>query len=384
MKKFFLFFLFFFGWKSWCFTQTKDDFVTEILQKIKFEQSTADTSFFPKGIFPVYRQYDANKKSVKADDNIFFNALICYTLKKLYPKFNFQQKELVDSIYNETLKAAHFYKNTKGRNTYNFWKTNPKRKVFPNSGWINWFDEVNALPDDMDDTAIMLLATSADSAAAANVHSLMQNFINGNFSWVKNTLEAYKNIPAYSTWFGQKMPIDFDACVMSNVLLMVQHNNLVWTKADSASLQYIVEVIKNNHHITKPQFIAPHYAKSSIFLYHISRLMSEKPIASLESLKPKLIDDALVLYNSKVGIQEKILLITALKRLGYKPIPTMVLGDNWEKELATSNEAFFIANMASMAKNPYKKIIGNLGIGKFYYYCTAYNFTLLLESLMID
>ena len=72
MKKFFLFFLFFFGWKSWCFTQTKDDFVTEILQKIKFEQSTADTSFFPKGIFPVYRQYDANKKSVKADDNIFF------------------------------------------------------------------------------------------------------------------------------------------------------------------------------------------------------------------------------------------------------------------------------------------------------------------------
>ena len=62
----------------------------------------------------------------------------------------------------------------------------------------------------------------------------------------------------------------------------------------------------------------------------------------------------------------------------------MVLGDNWEKELATSNEAFFIANMASMAKNPYKKIIGNLGIGKFYYYCTAYNFTLLLESLMID
>ena len=95
MKKFFLFFLFFFGWKSWCFTQTKDDFVTEILQKIKFEQSTADTSFFPKGIFPVYRQYDANKKSVKADDNIFFNALICYTLKKLYPKFNFQQKEKI-------------------------------------------------------------------------------------------------------------------------------------------------------------------------------------------------------------------------------------------------------------------------------------------------
>ncbi len=384
MRKILLFFLFFLGCISTVISQNKENFITEMLHKIAFEQATADTNFFPSGIFPVYRQYHGNKKSIKADDNIFYNALICYTLKKLYPKFNNTQQKIVDSIYSKTLQTAHFYKNTKGRNTYNFWKTNPKRKVFPNSGWINWFDEVNALPDDMDDTSMMLLATEADSMAVAEVHTLMQNFVNGNFSKVKNTLKNYENLPAYSTWFGQKMPIDFDACVMSNILLMVQHYNLKWTKADSASLQYIVEVINNKHHITQPKHIAPHYAKTSIFLYHVSRLMQEKPIESLENLKPVLIEQALELLNSKIGIVEKILLVTTLKRFGHTNLPKFILPEDWEKKLATSDEAFFIANMASMAKNPYKKIIGNSGIGKFYYYCTAYNYTLLLESLLIE
>lgn len=376
--------IFCFALQSWVYAQNKDSFITSLLSKIEFEQVNADTLFFPKGIFPTFRQYHGNKKSIKPDDNIFYNALICYTLKKLYPKLNTQQQSIVNRIVERTIEGARFYKNTKGRNTYNFWKTNPKRKVFPNSGWINWFDKVNALPDDMDDTAMMLLATETDSSEVAKVHTLMQQFVNGHYSFVKNSLIEYKNLPAYSTWFGQKMPIDFDACVMSNVLLMVQHYNLHFTKADSASLQYIVDVIKHNHHKTKPQHVAPHYAKTSIFLYHISRLMVEKPINVLDSLKPQLINDALELYHSKTGILEKILLITTLKRLKYKPLPKLILNENWYKDLATSDEAFFIANMASMAKNPYKTIIGNSGIGKFYYYCTAYNFTLLLESLLTD
>jgi hypothetical protein len=362
--------------------QSTSQLVTHLLNKIEQEQLTANSTFFPKGIFPTYRQYDKNKLAVKPDDNIFYNALICYTLKKLTPFFSPAQRQIVDSIYARTLVASTFYKNTKGRSTYNFWKTNPSTKVFPNSGWINWFDKINALPDDVDDTVMMLLATNEDSTEVAKVHQLMQLYTNGNKNVVKNSFAIYEHLPAYSTWFGEKWPIDFDACVLSNVLLMVQHYNLQWTKADSASLQLIVSVINNNQHKTHPAYIFPHYAKTSIFLYHISRLMAEKPIAALESIKPVLIQDALKLLETKIGLQEKILLLTSLQRWGCKSVPSIVLPNDWELQLAESNEAFFIANMASMAKNPYKKIIGKLGIGKFYYYNVAYNYTLFLECLL--
>lgn len=43
---------------------------------------------------------------------------------------------------------------------------------------------------------------------------------------------------------------------------------------------------------------------------------------------------------------------------------------------------FFIASMASMLPDPWKKRVTNMGVGTFYYYCPAYNNLLLLENLI--
>jgi len=68
-----------------------------------------------------------------------------------------------------------------------------------------------ALPDDMDDTVIDLLALGTDSTSASAVHLLMQQYTNHlNGKIIRNTKKSLKKLPAYSTWFGKKMPIDFD------------------------------------------------------------------------------------------------------------------------------------------------------------------------------
>ncbi len=357
----------------------KDSLITNYLQKIASIQATAGNKF-PMGIIPSFRQYALNNVEVKADDNIFFSALVVYTLQSYKHALNDEQKLLVDSITERVKRAAHFYKNAKGRNTYCFWRTNPT-VVFPNSGWINLFDKVNALPDDFDDTVMMLLALQTDSSSAAIVHSIMQEFTNGSKKNIQNTFDEYKNIPAYSTWFGVKFPIDFDISVLSNVLLFVQKNNLQWTKADSACLQLITQIVQKKQHVTHPQYVSPHYAKTSIILYHISRLMEVKPIQALEQLKPQLIEEAILLFQKSDNIIEKTLLSTALIRW-KKSASTLIVIKN-DVEIPSNNFSFFIANMASMAANPYKEMIGKMGVGKFYYYCAAYNYALVIENLLL-
>ncbi|TAE13776.1 MAG: hypothetical protein EAZ47_09725 [Bacteroidetes bacterium] len=359
-----------------------DSLVTILLQKICGLQTQADKRYFPDGIFPAYRQYHKNERQIKPDDNIFYNGLIVYTLNQFLPAYTPEQRQLVQSVHAKTEQAAWQYRNLKGKGTFNFWKTHPK-KVFPNSGWINWLDNINALPDDMDDTVMMLMALRKNKDTAAAMHQYMQGFANGGKKRIQNTFSHYQNLPAYSTWFGVKMPIDFDACVMSNVLLFVQQYQLPLTRHDSASLQFITTVIDRNEHLHHASYIAPHYATPAIVMYHISRLMAVKPLPALENRKSELVRQTDSLLQNATGVMEQILLSNALLRWGVKPANTTLLQENWMKQLAENDEPFFIANMASMAKNPFKNWIGNTGIGKFYYYCPAYNYTLFLEHLFL-
>jgi hypothetical protein len=113
------------------------------------------------------------------------------------------------------------FKNRQGRDTYNFWRTDTPQ-IFPNAGWLNTFDKSQSLPDDLDDTVILLWAEEASRERAALVHDTMQLFANTKGKTVKNSLPAFKKLPAYSTWFGKKMPIDFDMAVLCNVYNSLQ------------------------------------------------------------------------------------------------------------------------------------------------------------------
>jgi len=352
-----------------------------LLQRVKALQVN-EASVFPKGSFASYRTYQYNKDFQKADINGFYTGLIVFTLRDIQPKLTVWQQQIADSIIQRALPVFDKFKNKKGRNTYNFWPTDTAQ-IFPNSGWLNWFNKSQSLPDDLDDTVIILLAMNTNKSTAAAIHTLMQGYTNNPQKKITNTFPAYRDIGAYSTWFGEKMPVDFDVSVLSNILFFVQRYNLKWTAADSASLLLIDKVISDKKHIDAPAYISPHYASTPIVLYHFSRLMQVKPIEVLEKHKLVLIDQAKSYLQRDIPFMEKVLLQTALKRWGIDyPMHIHTNEKNMESLIESEDFSFFIANMASMYPDKMKKILGNTKIGEFRYYCPAYNHMLVLENIL--
>jgi hypothetical protein len=354
---------------------------TRLLQRIEQLQAK-ESSVFPKGIFPSYRTYVLNKDRDKADINAFYTGLICFTLRDLKPKLSPAQCVIVDSIIARARPVYDKFKNRKGRPVYNFWPTDTL-KIFPNAGWLNLFDKKQSLPDDMDDTVIFLLAQNAPDSTARKVHALMQAYTNLGQGEIRNTYRSYSDIKAYSTWFGKKMPVDFDVCVLSNILNFVQRYKLPWQAGDSASLQLIEKVISERRYMEQATYVSPHYQLSSVILYHLSRLMSVRPIPELEKYRGQLIQDTEDLLAGNRHFMEQVILQTALLRWGVQPPTQIIRTDQSLQELTEENNfTFFIANMASILPNPLKQWMAVFG--KFYYDCDAYNNLLLLENILLS
>ncbi len=355
--------------------------ISRLLQRIDELQPKED-GVFPKGSIPSYRIYALNKDRQKADINAFYTGLVAFTLNDIQRDFAPAQQKQAKQIVANTLPVFAKFRNRRGRDTYNFWPTDTPQ-VFPHSGWINLFDKVGALPDDLDDTVIMLLALNAPDSTARAIHALMQSFTNNDQKKIRNTFAEYQDIGAYSTWFGEKMPVDFDICVLANVLYFVQTYNLSWTAADSASLLLIEKVLEDRRHITAAAQISPHYSKLPNILYHLSRLMSVRPIPSLEKFRPQLVADAHKALGSAGTFMDEVILSTALLRWNtIPPQPHPRRANNMEELVEDDQFAFFIANWASMLPGVMKRWIGGAAIGKFYYHCPAYNHVLLLENLV--
>ena len=365
-------------------TQSSTDTIWsyQMLTKVQALQQT--NIGFPPGIFPSTRVYAYNKNNSKNDPNVFFTGLIVLTLKKYEKHCTPYQQSLIQQIVKDGLSSVGLFKNKSGRDTYNFWRTDTPQ-IFPNAGWLNSFDKSQSLPDDFDDTVILLWAAEVEKARASAIHDTMQLYANTNGKTVKNSLAPFKYLPAYSTWFGKKMPIDFDMAVLCNVLSFVNAYDLQWTASDSASLQLITTAIQNNWHVTKADFIAPHYAKPAVIMYHLARLFSagnQKNLQSLIALKPSLLTQTDSLLAISTDPLEKVLLSTARVHFGGTHTADANATPQTPDQAAIeqSKYPFFIANMASMLPNPVKRPLSNLAFAKFEYRCPAYNLALLWEN----
>lgn len=363
-------------------TANDSTLISRLLQRV-YDLQPKESGVFPKGSIPSYRLYALNKTRYKADINSFFTGLVVFTLQDIQSGLSPAQQQQANAIIADASPVYQKFRNRKnGRNTYNFWPTDTPQ-IFPHSGWLNWFDESQSLPDDFDDTVIMLLAQRESDSVAKEVHALMQEYTNNDAKRIQNTFPEFSNIGAYSTWFGRKMPVDFDVCVLSNILYFVQWYHLPWTAADSASLYLIENTIATRKYARSASYISPHYATTPLILYHISRLMSVKPIPALEKLKPQLIEDAKKALSSAGTFMDEVILSTALLRWGVAPPDVQPHHAGSLQELVEDERfSFFIANMASMLPNPLKQWMGSTGAGRFYYYCPAYNNLLLIENLV--
>ncbi len=355
--------------------------VDYLLDKIETQQ-LKHNSYFINEIFPSYISASRKFRTKKKDNTIFFNALIVYTLKNNYHKFSTKQKVICDSIIARSMRASSPFKNKK-RNTYNFWRTDTATG-FHYSWWLPLLKGKNSLPDDMDDTVlgIMMNNDENDSNDVEEVHQLMQSYINLNPP-LKTTYKIYADDSTYSTWFGKKFPVVFDVSVLCNVLGFVQQNNLKWTKADSASLQLILKTIQRNDEIKHPSFVSPYYGNTSIILYHLARLMCIKPIAELENIKPQLIKTANERLQSSNNILEKVILSSTLIKWNQQP-QHINISIHDLKSIEQNNLPFFIGNIPSYFKQPWKENFINLRLLMYNHYCSAWNDCLLLEYLLLS
>src|SRR6185436_808283 len=103
------------------------------------------------------------------------------------------------------------------------------------------------------------------------------------------------------------MPVVNDVCTLANILSFVQDYGLKWTRPDSSSLEFILQVIDRGDFLRIPQSISPYYGKPAVILYFIARLMSIKPIPALELRKPTLVDAALELLANSNDVMEKLI-----------------------------------------------------------------------------
>jgi hypothetical protein len=364
---------------SFSFSQDQA-FAGLVLKRIRQQQTPADPHFL-RWNFPSYVSKSKHDNEEQPDNNVFFNALIGYTLKPLRNELSPADRLIVDSIAAHNNVVFSKFRNAKGRNTYNFSRTDTNF-TFPFNTWIPKLRGDLQFPDDLDCTSLVLMCMNDPDSVNRQAHALMQEYVNkGN---LKTTFRSYRKYPAYSSWYGKRFPVVFDVSVLCNILCFVQENNLPWTKADSASLQLIVKTIRQKDHKKHPLFVSPYYGKESLILYHLARLMSIKPIKELEELKPELATDASYVQAASKNMIEKVMLNSAMIKWGYQPndIPGKT-EEQLIKDAQNSDFSFFVGNIPSYKRQPLKELLTDMGVLQYHYYCNAFNDALLLEYFVL-
>ncbi len=330
------------------------------------------------GSFPSYRKYYFSSK-LKQEDNVFFTSLVLFNIGQFSSQMHPEELAMLEKVKSNALVYIDRFKNHNNHLTYNFWPRNPPQ-IFPNGGWLNLLNKKAALADDIDDGAITLLALGSNDSLARLMQSRIGAFRVGLIKPNRSFYKVYKDRPVYSTWLGTKMPKDVDLSVLTNVLLMHTKAKIPLNATDSASLDLIVDLVKANKHLTDPTYVSQHYANSATILYHVARLAYYSNYPALLALKPVLLEQAIELSRQARFPLEQLLLNTSILRLGGKiDFPFEVN----EASLRVNNYPYFVANIASVLINPFKRVVNRSNIVRFDYYSYAFNLSLIYENLML-
>jgi hypothetical protein len=330
------------------------------------------------GAFPSSRKYYFSAK-LKEEDNVFFTALILWNIGQFKAQMSYQEIDYLEKFKLNARTYIERFKNQNNQLTYNFWPRNPPQ-IFPNGGWLNKLNQQFALADDIDDGAITLLALGVHDSIAKAMQTKFGAYSVGKIKPNRSFYKQFNDRPVYSTWLGTKMPKDVDLSVLTNVLLMHTIAKIPLNATDSASLDLMVDLVKANKHLTDPRYVSQHYANSATILYHVARLAYYSDYPALLALKPILLEQALALSKKARFPLEQLLLNTSILRLGGKiDFPFNVN----EASLSVNNYPYFVANIASVLNNPFKRIVNRTNLVRFDYYSYAFNLSLFYENAML-
>lgn len=345
----------------------KNDFLKSI-----FSLQVSKDSFYNAGLFPSQISKNNCKKAVE-DNNIFFTALINYTLQDIKHTLSKAEQIVVDSIYSLSEVNFSYYQNRNGDISYNFYQVNPENP-FPN---VKRFSKSKRalLPDDLDDTSILYLIQQTSDSLNIAVKQKMASQSLSNKKLI-STYKPYRKSLAYRTWVADKMKQDLDICVMSNVLTFVIEKQLVLDSIDEQSIRLIKKMVEENVHLKNEYIASSHYQNSSIILYHIARLISKSNHPKLKSIQKKIISDIQAQLLTVDNYMEKVILLTSLYRLNQKTDFEINLSQA-SKDMA--DFYWFRANPFSGYRLWVKRIVNCSNFMQYKYKSEAYYWTLLLE-----
>ena len=333
------------------------------------ELQTKRTVFYKAGQFPSQR---GRYRRVE-DNGIFFNSLIAFTLQERKEQLSSHYRQMVDSIVELTTSNYPLYKNKSGIQTYNFWKTNPPH-FFPNS-LLSRFSSFQ-IPDDADCTVLIYLTDTSLATHTLWLQDKLTQHANKSKLKIKNTFRPYREFKAYSTWFGKKMPVEFDLCVQTNILYFIYKNQLPLTIQAQESLLLLRKQIQSGDYLKYAYYLSPSYKKRSIVLYHLARLLEYNNIKELEDCRETVKNDIEAELKKEKTFMDKVILSTALIRMKGQPQPIRYPAD-LNKSLI--NYVFFRANLFSSYARPSLRFITKNHFFDVPFYCKAYSLALLAE-----
>ncbi len=379
-KLMFVFALFFaFGISSYS-QQTDSALISRLIDNIALQQVQQNTKNFYAGQFPSFRECGGSPHNYQPDNNIFYTAVSVFALKNMLPYVSVNNEHKIRGIIEKATQTYHLYRNKKNLPFYSFWAQNDK--IMPHTFIFQYLKTVFGQSEDSDDSVMALLGLNNNDSDNMALKRRLIETSNLSHKIINSTFKRYRNIPAYSTWTGYRMPVDFDFGVHCNILYFMLDKKLPLAKQDSATIQLLQKMIAELDYIKSPVFISPYYVKTSVLLYHIARLMGKFSIEELEPYKPQLIQDIqkqLIVCNN---VMEQLMLRTSLLRLGatVPELPQFTIAD-----FEGSNQkqfVFFQARAAFSYPVFFKKIFLHWSYVYYYFYCPAYYKILWLEYLV--
>ena len=352
----------------------------EIIKRIATLQSEGDL-YFDEGLFPAQRT-NRLLNYQRPDTTIFFTAIIVFTLKKIKHLVSSKSQILIDKIAAKAVQNYPTFQNKDGLKTYNFWKTKPSRH-FPNGHIFRHFEHFR-IPDDVDDTAMIYLTSSSTHEELRWLKEKLSLHANLSKQQIRNTYPEYRDLKAYSTWFGKNMYIEFDACVLSNILYCIYEHQLPINQHDTDSLKYIRSVIETDRYLTEPFRCAHQYPRTVPIIYHVARLMGAFTIPELEPIREKLIVDTRQLLQKKQHTLDEIVLQTSLMRLGAKEVLNAKFGVSNLDKKDFKDFYFFIAGLLTAYENPLLYRLAISPLTQMRWECEAHCWTLVAEYMALN
>jgi len=355
---------------------TSLDSIEELLRKLRSEQSKGN-SIYPKGIFPSQR-YHPFLPYKREDDNLFFTASVVHILQGLNERFTASERTLVDEIIAEAKSSYPLFQNKDGLDTYNFWQTKPSRH-FPHGIFMHRFKHFQ-IPDDVDDTALVYLSENASKERVSQLREKLKKHANLAYKRAFNPLEKYRDLKCYSTFFGKAMYIEFDICVLSNLMrVILTHFKDNLNEYDHDTLKFITECIVNDEHNTLPFYSAPNYPTIELILYHLSRLIPLLPSEYKIKIEEKIKADIQSMLKRVSGMNKVTLESAALK------LNLEIESNDSASANVLNDESFFFfhAGMITAFENSVAQKLAQNSFFHLRYTSKALNWALLIENRIL-